>query len=87
MAYAETTTSPSFLWTGVRVTKELHPFQVLPAPGEHGNQRLQLCGGLPAAPLSGPLSGHEGSLQPLPAGEAQVYVKHITHNAQQPVAL
>lgn len=85
--YHLTSKPPSFLWTGISVTKKLHPFQVFPARGEHGDQRVLFRGGFPAAPLSDPLSVHEGSLQPLPAGKAQVSVKHITHNAQQSVEL
>lgn len=77
---------PSSL-SGVGVTRQLRSLQVFPAGGEHGDRRVLLGRRLPAAALPGSLSVDEGPAavpQPLPAGEAQVSVNHITQDAPRP---
>lgn len=73
--------------SGVGVTWQLRSVQVFPAGGEHGDRRLLLGRRLPAAALSGSLSVDERPAavpQPLPAGEAQVSVNHITQSSPRP---
>lgn len=73
--------------SGVGVTRQLRSVQVFPAGGEHGDRRLLLGRRLPAAALPGSLSVDERPSavpQPLPAGEAQVPVNHITQSSPRP---
>ncbi|MEQ2187359.1 hypothetical protein GOODEAATRI_003935, partial [Goodea atripinnis] len=68
---------------GVGVPQRLLPLQMFPAGGEHGDRSLLLGRSLPAAAPPGSLSVDEeaAAAQPLPAGQAQVFVNYVTQSA------
>lgn len=75
---------------GLGVPWQLRSVQVFSPGGEHSDQRLLLVRRLPAAALPGSLSVDEGPAavpQPLPAGEAQVSVNHVTQRTPRPWAM